>query len=150
MKFIIALVIAAMHTQLAACAPRAIIENEAPDRIENSHRPRDITITVAQTLFEDPSIKSCADKDYGCSRHWCWKKVRLPALRILVGCAATNNAHSAVLKKTGAGLSTRAITMSNAILTLIAKDTLRATRKVAVVVVVELKRRDAQLLCFNG
>jgi hypothetical protein len=55
-----------------------------------------------------------------------------------------------VLKKIGAGLSTRAITMSNAILTLIAKDTLRATRKVAVVVVVELKRWDAQLLCFNG
>jgi hypothetical protein len=111
MKFILALVIAAMHTQLAACVPRPIIEDEAPDRIQNSHRPRDVTITIEQTLFEDPSIKSCADTDYGCSQHSCWKKVSLPALHILLECAATNNAYSALLKEIGAGLSTWTVIM---------------------------------------
>jgi len=75
------LLLAAMHiSQLVAAAA---LPPSHPDEVrENGHRPRDISITIAQSLFENPSIKGCAKKgeDSGCftpgiTGGWCWKRV---------------------------------------------------------------------------
>jgi hypothetical protein len=72
--------ISASHLVAAAALPLS-----HPDEVrENGHRPRDISITIAQSLFENPSTKGCAKPgdNYGCftpgiTGGWCWKRVSL-------------------------------------------------------------------------
>lgn len=111
MKLAVALIISAMHAHIAYCAPQPLENyahiwdagphaNEELAPYEGGHRARDVTITVAQSLFEDPSIKSCVSASYGCSRSYCWKKVRFDLVIVI---AAPSNSTSAPKQETGAG-----------------------------------------------
>ncbi len=75
MKLTIALAFSALYTHIVTCIPHPFRDTpQSRDLLrranlgiapyENGHRPRDISITIAQSLFEDPSIKSCVTQKY--------------------------------------------------------------------------------------